>query len=412
MKLEQNYSMFIGLDWADKKHDVCIQQSTISKRTFQQIAHSPESIENWVMSLRKRTHGNIAIAIELNKGPIVAALQKYEFITIFPIHAATLANYRTTFTNSGAKNDPTDAEIALDLLLNYPNKFKPLKKQSSDVRQLEVLVEKRRELVNDRCRFSNQLISSLKQYYPQALDWFTHRGTELFCDFIIRWPTLQKLQRTQEKTIIAFFKAHGGRSTTNLNRVLELRKKAIPLTNDKAIIESYQLLAGSLAEIIKTIILSVRKFDSQIDTLFKTMEDAAFYEALPGVGPCLAPRLLVALGEDRKRFNNAAELQAYSGVAPVTVSSGQKTWIHWRWHCSKFIRQSIIEWAAKSAKSSYWASLYYDKQRAKGNSHQAAVRSLAYKWLRIIFRCWKDRKPYNEAKYLRALRKRNSPLVC
>ncbi len=411
MKTEVKYAVYVGLDWADKKHDVCIQSNGQTQREFFVIEHSPESIDRWVKSLHKKYKGKIAIAVELNKGPIIFALQKYSFVTVFPVHAATLAKYRETFTSSGAKNDPRDAEIALELLLNYPEKFKPLKQQGDTIRKLAVLVEKRRGLVDDKRRFVNQLICALKHYYPQTLDWFSHRNTELFCDFIVRWPTLEKFKRSHEQTIRNFFKSYGGQSMVNINERLAQRKKAMPLTEDLAIIEPYQLLAKSLASLIKTSIMVIREFDKQIAELFHETQDSKIFESLPGVGICLAPRLLVAFGEDRSRFNNASELQAYTGVAPVTVSSGQKTWIHWRWQCAKFVRQTIIEWAAKSVRSSYWASLYYEQQRAKGNSHQAAVRALAFKWIRIVFKCWKDRVVYDETKYLQALRKRNSPLV-
>jgi transposase len=412
MKIAMKYAVYVGLDWADKKHDVCIQASGQTKREFKVIEHSPESIDCWVKSLYKKYKGKIAIAVELDKGPVIFALQKYPFVTVFPIHAATLAKYRETFTASGAKNDPRDAEIALELLLNYPEKFKPLERQGDTVRKLEILVEKRRGLVDDKRRFVNQLICALKHYYPQTLDWFSHRNTELFCDFIVRWPTLQQFKRAHEQTIRRFFKSYGGQSMVNINYRLEQRKNAMHLTEDAAVIEPYQLLAKSLASLIKASTIAIREFDKQIAKLFHESEDSKIFESLPGVGICLGPRLLVVFGEDRSRFNNACDLQAYTGVAPVTVSSGQKTWIHWRWQCAKFVRQTIIEWSEKSVRSSYWASLYYEQQRAKGNSHQAAVRALAFKWIRIVFKCWKDKKPYDETKYLKALRKRNSPLVC
>tara|TARA_R110002049_G_scaffold210502_1_gene381367 strand:- start:5530 stop:5775 length:246 start_codon:yes stop_codon:yes gene_type:complete len=70
----------------------------------------------------------------------------------------------------------------------------------------------------------------------------------------------------------------------------------------------------------------------------------------------------------------------YARIAPVTERSGKKCWVHWRWQCSKFLRQSFIEWSEKSVPRSFWAGLYYNQQRAKGSSHQAAVKSLAFKW--------------------------------
>lgn len=117
------------------------------------------------------------------------------------------------------------------------------------------------------------------------------------------------------------------------------------------------------------------------------------------------------LGEQRERFSGADELQRYAGVAPVTVRSGKKNWVHWRWACPTFLRRTIIEWSAQKINKSFWAGVYYRQQRGKGSSHQMAVRALAYKWIRILFRCWQSRIPYNETTYLNALQRRGSLLL-
>jgi hypothetical protein len=132
-------------------------------------------------------------------------------------------------------------------------------------------------------------------------------------------------------------------------------------------------------------------------------------KSLPGAGMQLTPRLLIAFGEQRERFAGAAEIQKYSGVTPVTQRSGNKCWIHWRWQCPTFLRQTFVEWAAQTINKSFWAGAFYRQQRDKGSSHQAAVRALAFKWLRILYRCWQT--PYDESTYLNALKKRGSPLL-
>ena len=139
------FSVLIGLDWASKKHDVCIQKSSTATRQFKVIKHSPEDIDDWLCSLHSEVKGPIAIAVELSSGPIVYALQKYSYVTVFPIHAATLARYRQAMFPSGAKDDPSDAELALDLMLKYPEKIKPLKPSSDASRTLNLLVEQRRD---------------------------------------------------------------------------------------------------------------------------------------------------------------------------------------------------------------------------------------------------------------------------
>ncbi len=407
----QQYAVSIGLDWADKKHDVCIQVVDQPGRIFGVIENTPEAIEAWIQDLHKHYDGQIAVALELNKGPIIYALQKYEYVTLFPVHPLMLARYRQAFSSSGAKDDPSDAELALDLMLHYPEKIKPLVAPSPDLRKLGHLVEQRRTMVEDKRRLVNRLINALKQYYPQPLDWFAHRDTDLFCDFINRWPTLQQLKRAHQATVRRFFLSKGGRTVPKTDQRITAIKQAVPLTHDRAVIESHKLLATTLSKQIQLLNLVIREFDQEIEDLFETMDDASLFKSLPGAGPCLAPRLLVAMGEDRNRFQHAGQVQNYAGIAPVTERSGQKAWVHWRWRCAKFLRQSFIEWAAKTVKTSYWAGLYYEQQRAKGNSHQSSVRSLAFKWIRILFRCWKSRTLYDESKYLKALRNRNSPLI-
>ena len=156
------FTAIIGMDWADKKHDVCVQATETKQRKTYQIQHKADKIDEWARSLYQRYGGPIAVALELSKGPIVSALQKYDFLVIFPIDPTTLANYRKAFTPSGAKDDPTDAELALDLLLCHPDRFQALKPQSVEMRTLMTLVEQRRRLMNDRVRITNRLRNALK----------------------------------------------------------------------------------------------------------------------------------------------------------------------------------------------------------------------------------------------------------
>ena len=181
------FAAFIGLDWADTKHDICLQVADSDTAEYFVLEHRPESIDDWARELRQRFGGRpVALALELFKGPIVAALSKYDFFVLFPINPATLAKYRETWTHSGAKDDPTDAQLALELLTKHPERFHPLNPQSSRMRALELLNEHRRRLVDDQTRITNRLTDALKQYFPQPLQWFNDKATDLFCDFLQR----------------------------------------------------------------------------------------------------------------------------------------------------------------------------------------------------------------------------------
>ena len=408
---EQPFTAYVGIDWADTKHDICVQAAGDSRRESSCIAHRVAAIEEWASTLHRRFGGPIAVALELAKGPIVAALQKYDFLVLFPINPATLAKYREAFQPSGAKNDPKDAELALDLLLHHPERFGPLRPQSVAMRTLVSLVERRRQLVGDQTRLTNRLCDTLKQYYPQVLEWFSDRGTVLFCDFLDRWPTLRSVRQARTATLEAFFHAHHCRSSWRISARIGSIREAAPLTEDPAIIVPCRLHVLALVAQLRAVLAAIVQFEHEIAVVAPTLPDYMLFKNLPGAGAQLAPRLLAAFGEQRERFRSAGEMQKYVGIAPVTESSGKQRWVHWRLQCPKFLRQTFVEWAAQTIPRSFWAGAYYRQQRAKGSSHHVAVRALAFKWIRVLYRCWQTRTPYNESMYLNVLRKRGSRLL-
>ena len=410
--IDDRFAAFVGIDWADAKHDVCLLSADADVAESAVITHSPEAIEAWALDLQRRFKGQpVAVCLELNKGPLVNALCKYDFFVLFPVNPQSLARYRTVFSNSGAKDDPTDARLQLDLLCKHRERLKPLQPQSAAMRELQQLVEYRRRLVGDKVRITNRLTSSLKNYFPQVLQWFSDKDTAIFCAFLSRWPTLQTAQRARPATLERFFSQHHVRYAEVIRERITQIRKAMPMTVDNGVIAPNALMVEALVSQLRATLDAIRHFDARIAELARQHSDFAFFDALPGAGPVYAPRLLAAFGEQRHRYPKADDLQQYAGIAPVTDRSGNKTWVHWRMSCPKFLRQTFVEWAAQSIRQSFWASAYYEQQRAKGKSHQMAVRALAFKWLRILHRCWQDGTTYNESTYLKSLKKRGSPLL-
>ncbi len=405
------FTAYVGIDWATAKHDICLQVAGSEDRAFDRIAHKPEAIEAWAQGLYGRFGGPIAVALELSEGPIVSALEKYGFFVIFPIDPKRLAKYREAFTPSGAKDDPTDAEFALDYLMRHPERLTALKPQSVAMRKLRYLVEARDRLKGDQSRSVNRLVQALKQYYPQVLDWFNEHNTVVFCDFLSQWSTLEKAKRARKAKLERFFSEHNVRFAHVIEARIAAIKASTPLTHDEAVIQAHRLQVEVLLEQLRLTIQALKRFDEEICTTAEQLPDYDLFSPLSGAGKVIGPRLLAAFGEDRDRYPCAAQLHKHSGIAPITKRSGNTTWVHWRWQCPKFLRQTFIEYAAQTINKSAWAGAYYRQQRAKGASHHAAVRALAYKWIRILYRCWQDRTPYDESKYLEALRRRGSPLL-
>ena len=406
------YAAFVGWDWADKKHDICLADAATGRKEFSLIKHTPQAIEEWATSLRSRFGGQkIAVCLEQSRGPLIFALLKYDFLVLYPVNPTTLAKYREAFSPSRAKDDPRDAEYAAELVTHHRDRLKVWRPDDEKTRTLQYLVEHRRRVVSDRTRVSNRITALLKLYFPQVLDWFDDVRTDLVCDFLLKWPTLEEVKRVRRSTLEKFFRAHHSISTETNEARLSSIKEAVSLTNDRAVIDSSVVMIKMLANQMKVALVAIRGFDAKIQELCAGHDDFHLFASLPGSGTVYSSRLLAAFGADREKYESADEVARFAGVAPVTERSGESCWIRWRYFCPKFLRQSFVEYAGESTKHSFWARAYYQQQRAKGKSRQAAVRALAFKWIRIIYRCWQTRTEYNEVKYLEGLRKKGSSLL-
>lgn len=407
-----DFTALIGIDWADRKHDICEVNCRTNKQHFSVISSNPKAINTWANALKQKYKGQlVAVACELKKGPLIYALSKFSHIVLFPINPSSVAKYRKAFTHSGAKDDPTDAAIQVEILQLHMSKLNVITPDSECVRTLAQLVEYRRKLVQDRVNLTNRITTTLKNYYPHALDWFKEKDTMIFCDFLSRWPSLEQAKRARKQTLIDFFNQHNSRYPAVNEKRIKAIKQAEPLTNDKAIIAPNLLLIECLIVQLKQLMFAIERFDVEIKALYKPHKDRFIFDSLPGAGPQIAPRLLAAMGSNRDRYQTCEEIQKYAGIAPVTERSGKKEWIHWRYSCTKFLRQTFVEWAGLSVRYSFWAKAYYRQQEAKGKPHNTIIRALAFKWIRILFRCWKTKTAYDESTYLEALKRKGSPLL-
>jgi transposase len=408
-----NYAAFVGLDWADRSHQVCLRAADSERDELSVLPQEPNAIHAWANDLQARfPSGRIAVALEQSRGPLLYALSQHAHLDLYPLNPAMLARYRSAAKTSGSKHDPLDATLICELVRMHRDWLQLLQPMSPPLRQLQLLVESRRALVEQKLALSNQLTALLKSYFPQALELVgDDLGAPLAAAFLRRWPTLGEVQRARPATLRAFYHAHGGRSAERIDARLELVRQTVALTIDAAVLAVQPLQVRIVLEQLAVLHRALREHDQRIRTLFVQQADASLFASFPGAGEKLAPRLAVAFGDERSRYPQLQPLQQYSGIAPVREQSGQTCWTHWRWSCPKFLRQTFHEFAGCSIPECRWAKAYYQQQRERGLSHHQAVRALAFKWQRVLFRCWQNHEPYDDARYLAALRKRGSPLV-
>lgn len=411
--LTNDYVAFIGIDWADRKHDIALYDCTTQTWQDCVISSSPKAIAEWVTQLRQQYgQAKILVGLEQKRGPLLYALCQYDNLVLMPINPRTVATYRKAFQPSRAKSDPIDARIIVDLMRKHADKLDVWVPGCPKHRALRQWVESRRRLVGEKVRLTNRITASLKSYFPQVLDWFEDKDTLVFCDFIEQFPEVKTAQASTPEALTQFFRDHQViRKTAIQRRIQQIQDAGPPLTQDEAITVPAQALTAALVALLKVILSQLTEFELQIAQLFESLPDAELFQALPGAGPHLAPRLLAAFGEDRTRFPSAQAFMSYIGIAPVKEASGKKSWVHWRWSCPIFLRQTFVEWVDQARRHSAWSQAFYKQQRATGKSHPKAIRALAYKWGRILWRCWQDKEPYDEEKYLTALKRKKSPLI-
>lgn len=413
MNTPHPFDLIIGLDRSDRQADLYLIDPRRGKTGQQTISTSPEALHAWLAQLRQEhPHDRIALGLEQPAASLILFLETYAWITLYAINPLTLQKFREAFVTSRAKDDGKDAQYLAELLLTHHGKLKPWQPDDAQTRQLQQLVLHRRAVVDERTGLSNRLQALLKQYFPQALELC---GEDLWrplaSAFLLKWPTLQSVQQARPTSVKTFYYLHGSRSQKLIAQRLEQIEKAVPLTDEPAFLQSHALRVQLIARELVLLHQTLAAFDREIAAVFRQHPDQAIFAQLPGAGPVLAPRLLAGLGSERARFARAQNLQNFSGIAPVTKQSGGKCHVHRRYGCPKFLKQSFHEYAKESILHSRWAAAHYWQQRQRGCAHHTAVRSLAYKWQRIIWQCWQSRTIYQEAIYEAALKKSGSPLV-
>jgi transposase len=400
---------WIGLDWGHREHAFALQTAAgLSEEGT--LAHTSESLHGWLHDLEKRFGGHpVALALEASRGAVIHALVQYPWLTIYPINPVTSDRYRKAFTPSGASDDLPDARVLLELARDHAAKLRPLEPQDAQTLKLTGLVEARRDFVDRRTQVLNQLTSLLRAYYPQALELVGDLDTDLAVEFLSRWPDLLSLKATRPGLVKRFYYAHHLRRPELLEARLQLIRQAVALSNDEARTSVAVLQLRCLLDQLRALRKHVAILDTQIRSVFAAHPEAALFRDLPGAGPALAPRLCVAFGTLRTLYPDPASLQKHAGVAPVREKSGQSLWTHWRWLAPVFLRQTLVEWAGQTVRYSAWAKIYYERMKARGKGHHAILRALAFKWIRVLWKCWQTRTPYDEARYLRQLIHRKSP---
>ena len=400
--------LWIGADWADQKHCLVTCLPDGSQSQMHWVQQQPEHLDDFFLGLRQKyPNGRIAVVLEQSRGALLYALLKYSFLRLYPVNPRCLADFRHALTASGAKGDPSDADLLCEMGCKHSEYLRELELNDAVTRQLVLLTEHRRGIVNEQTGLSNQLTSALKCYYPLALELF---GEDIVAPialaFLKRWPNLVALKQAKASVLRAFFHAQNSRSQEKIKQRLEAIAAAKPLVDDEAIISALQLLVQTLLKRLTAVQQSIGAYDARIAEVFASHAKAKVFASFPGAGPVLAPRLAAAFGTKEANFPTPFAMECWSGVGPIKQQSGKTKVVQFRWARPKFLHQTFVEYARTSVLFSGWARAFFKEHLDKGWGKFRIYRALAFKWIRILWRCWKDNVEYSEAKYLESLQKR------
>jgi hypothetical protein len=405
------FSLTVGLDWSDAKHDVAERRADTDKVSSYKLSNTPEAVAEWLAGLdSRRGGGRVGVCMEACPGFLRHMLEGCGFVDLYALNPSMASKYRSALHPSGAKDDPSDAALLLDMVHLHRDALRMAAGRGDVFAAIEGMVAARRSMVDERTGLVQALQAVLKSYYPQALELCGDLDGAMACRFIARWPSVHALRKARPQTLAKFYRDSNSRSDKLIEARLAAAAAAVAPLPDGAFCAAKAMEAVSLARRIELLGREIRKFDDMIAVLFASCPDAGVFNSLPGAGPALAPRLMVAMGEDKDAYADAGEVQNAVGISPVMIRSGKCVQVRFRRQCSKFERQTFHEFASHSINNSSWAKEFYMDRRRRGAGHNAAVRALAYKWIRIIFRCWKSGVPYDEERYVRSLIEKGSPI--
>jgi transposase len=400
--------LWSGIDWADEKHCLFTCLPDGSQRQMHWVEQKPQALDDFFLRWReKHPNGRLGVVLEQSRGALLYALLKYEFLCLFPVNPRCLADFRDALRASGAKDDPCDAELLCEFGCKHSEHLRPFQLDDPATRQLILLGEQRRGIVEEQTALSHKLNDALKCYYPLARELFSgDLVAPIALAFLKRWPNLSAAKKAKESVLRAFFYAQNCRSEEKIQFRLEAIKAAKPLTEDLALIRTMQLLVETLLKRLAAVQQSIALYDERSAEVFATHSKAPVFASFPGAGKVLGARLAAAFGTTESNFPAPTNMQCWSGVAPVKKQSGKSKAVYFRWARPVFLHQTFVEYARSSVKFSAWARAFFKERADRGWNSFRIYRALAFKWIRILWRCWKNNEQYNEAKYLQSLQKR------
>lgn len=390
--------VFAGVDWGGTHHQLCLIDADGRVLQQRRIPHTVAGLGE-LCRLLISPRGLVRVGIERGEGLLVERLLSLNGVETFCVSPKISARARERYRLAATKTDEFDAFVLADTLRHEHGFWRPIRPASATLMQLRAVIRDRERVVGNQRDLENQLRATMDSYNPGVLHLFSSLDRDISLEFIRRYPLPAQTARVGVARMDAFIKReHYSGRTSAVTLVDRLRPHLLSASSGTN--QGKAFTAVRFADQLELLNRHLRDYDTQITQLLASHPDTRIFTSFPGIGPVTAATLLAGMGEDRARFPSAPALLAETGLAPVTRASGRTRQVRFRYAANKRMRHAIDWWAFVAVREDpHWSGALYTVARAAGQGHYRALRGIAARWARILWRCWQDGVEYDPARH-------------
>jgi transposase len=389
-------TMTAGIDWAAEAHEVCISEEGRVLERFSAV-HDEEGIAALATKLARA--GIARVAIERPDGILVERLLAAG-LQVLAIHPNQVKAARPRFAVAHGKSDRFDAYVLAELARTDAHRFRMLVPDTDETKALKALTRAREDLVGVRVELANQLRAQLQSFWPGALI-FADVDSPISLAFLKRCPTPADAKGLGPKRLAALLARHRYSGRRTPEELLERMRSAPAGRAGELEAEARRAVVLGLVGALEPIVAEISELTSQIRGALAAHPDASVFAPLfRDAKTVISPATLIAeLGDCRARYPTEAAMAADAGMSPVALESGKLRVATFRRACDKRLRAAVARLADSTRHWHPWAREVYARARARGQDHPHAIRTLGRAWIRVLWRCWRDRVPYDPARH-------------
>jgi transposase len=390
--------VFVGHDWAEAHHDVFVEDEVGRRLGGGRLPEGIEGVAGFHALVAEHVEdpAEVMVATETDRGLFVGSLLAAGY-TVLAVNPLSVSRYRDRHSTSGAKSDPGDARVLAELARTDHQNHRPIAGDSELVESIKVLTRAHQSLIWTRQRQLNQLRSTLREFYPAALEAFAELGSGDAIAVLAVAPT-PSLGRQLSLSNIASVLRRGGRQRRIDERAAEIQAalRTDQLTAPDLVSESMGSVVKALVAVAGELTAQIAGLETELSDRFDEHPAAKVIRSLPGLGMILGARVLAEFGDDPNRYADTKSRKNYAGTSPITRASGKSHVVLARYARNRRLADACYLWAFAALSASPGARAFYDARRASGDTHNRALRTLANRLVGIIHGCLRHHTPYDE----------------